>query len=842
MKKIILLTLMCMVLLVGSVSAITWDNSAYYKFNESSGDLIDDVNGIWNGTVTSITSRQVENQGSPTRINTGYEFNGAASADVIDIQNNTSGKSPAGSPKGTVSIWFNASFNSDATGTKYALMGADGELFTILFDETGSGSNFQVILGNTKVVSVPIAGNKFFDAGDWVNMIVTWDDSTENVTLYINNIMNWSKTGTSFTGVATANLDIGDQRGLGRNWDGVISEVGIWKRVLTRAEITDLYNNSNGESYGGVVDVIAPSISITLNSPSNNSKESGGSIIFNSTSIPVVLNLINSTIYVWNSSNGVFDTTTNNITGNETNITSWNINNFALGSTYHWNVYGCGDNSSGDAVCAWASSNRTFTSSAFSELTATYNTSIFETSRQSIIFNISANPSVSSASASLWYNGTEYTSTVTDGTAGIYKAVNTLDIPLVNADGNKTFNWEWDFTLTDGTTLSQNTTTFSHEVNRTWLALCNATYFTPFINFTTKSAENPYPEVNVTLKTAWEWWLGSGGITRNYSYEDESETKSHFGFCMSPNQTYTTNLQAEFDGADYSQNYHYLTNASLTNITNNISLYLLNDSKATLTVLTVYDQAQSPLEDVYIQIQLYDVGTDTFYTVGMAKTAFNGEDIAYLNWYDTLYKFVLTQDGTVVKTTTPYKISETPQIFEIATVTTYVYDKFQDFLYSLYFNNVTNNFVLTFTKPSGLVDSGCLRVIKRNPSNDSQICLVCETSSSATLYCNIANQGNGTFIASFYATGSLKVIDTISTFIGSVNEIYDLIGNTDGSAYAFLFAGIILAMFFVHPVLGVIGIILGMLGAMIMGFQPINYLEFMGIVILGGIVIWILKR
>ncbi len=583
------------------------------------------------------------------------------------------------------------------------------------------------------------------------------------------------------------------------------------------------------------------SLIITLNEPSNTSKKSDPAVRFNVSVIPTLLNLTNASITVWNSSNDIFNSTLNVLSGNETYITSWNITNFSLGQTYHWNVYGCGTNATG-TMCNWSISNYTFVSSAFSEINTTYNESVLETTRQTFIININANPSVSAASAGFWYNGTKYSSTVTDGTAGIYKAVNALDISLAEVDGNKTFFWEWEFTLTDSTSVKQNSTTFSHEVNRTWLTLCNTTYTTPFINFTTKNAENPFPLLNATLKTAWEWWLGNGDITRNYSYEDVTEAKYSFGFCMSPNQTYTTNLQAEFDGTGYSQNYHYLVEAPLDNETNNVSLYLLNDSKATLTVLTVYDQAQSPIENVYIQIQLYDVGTDTFYTIGMAKTAFNGEDIAYLNWYDTLYKFILTSNGTVVETTTPYKISETPQIFEISTVTTFVYDKFEDFVYNLYFNNATNNFVLTFVKPSGLVDKGCLRVIKRNPSNDTSICGVCETSSSATLYCNIGSYGNGTFIATFYATGSLKVIDTIYTLIGTVNEIYDLIGNTDGSAYAFLFAGIILSLFFVHPILGIIGVMLGMLGAMILGFQPINYMEFMGIVVLGGIVIWILKR
>ena len=271
-------------------------------------------------------------------------------------------------------------------------------------------------------------------------------------------------------------------------------------------------------------------------------------------------------------------------------------------------------------------------------------------------------------------------------------------------------------------------------------------------------------------------------------------------------------------------------------------MYLLNDSLATLTVLQTVDEAQQPISDVIIQVQLYDIGTDTFYTVAMAKTDFKGEDLVYLNWYDTLYKFILIKDGVVVKSTTPYKISKTPQVFELSEETTFEFQKFEDFLYSLTFNDVTGNFVLTYTKPSGLVDSACLRVIKREVNKDIQICLTCETSASATLFCNINGFGNGTYIATFYATGSMKFIDTITEMIGLINEVYEEIGNLDGTAIALIVAGLVMVMFLISPVLGVVGMVLGMIAAVVLGLQPADYGTMTGIALVGGIVIWLLKR
>jgi len=597
----------------------------------------------------------------------------------------------------------------------------------------------------------------------------------------------------------------------------------------------ELYGSSSG----------AGSLETLLLYPVNNSEEEGDYVFFNISATPIIANITNATISIWNTSLDLVNQTTNLLAGEIINYSTWNISNFSLGQKYHWNVESCGINGSLDTICDWADINNSFTSSAFSVINYTFNSSTFETTRQSYVLNISGNTLVSSATAKLVYNGTSYTSVVTDGVAGYYRAINTLDVPLTDKDEDKTFYWQWSFTLTDGTNIKQNSTEYTQEVNRTWLAYCNTTaeFDTQFVNFTSKSAENPFPLVNATFKSAWSWWLGAGEVKRNISFEDITEGNHSFPFCMYPeHESFSGNAQIEFDGIDYSQNYYYLDDATLTNTTNNINLYLLNESLATLTVLQVYDESQSALEDVTLQIQLYDVGTDTYYLVGMAKTSFAGEDVVYLNWYDTLYKFILIKDGEVLKTTTPYKISETPQIFQIITSTVFTYDKFGDFVYNLYYNNITENFVLTFTKPSGLVDQGCLRVIKRSSINDTEICSVCETSSSATLYCNIGGYGNGTYLATFYATGSLKTFQTIVEFVGSVNEIYDLIGNTDGSAYAFLFAGIVVAMFFISPVVAIIGLILGLLGAIALGFQPINYLELLGISILGGVIIWLLKR
>jgi len=482
------------------------------------------------------------------------------------------------------------------------------------------------------------------------------------------------------------------------------------------------------------------------------------------------------------------------------------------------------------------------------ERSSSFSSAVYESDIENISVSVNVPGGLLAISASLFYNGTEHSSTVTNPVGNTFNVNNSLEIPLIITGGTQDFYWNFDFTLTNGSDVSVNSSTNSQTVDRTWLLFCNSTINKTFINFSTYDAENPFPALNATFKINWEWYINtsSGTVKRNDSWEDITEKNGTWSFCGSPpERTFDVTGSIEYDGTGWAKNFYYLNNEQLSNGTTNISLYLLNDSSATLTVLRVVDTAQQPLQDYSIEVKLFDIGTGTYYTVAMGKTSFNGEDLAYLNWYDTLYKFIIKdEDGVEVLNTEPYKISETPQIFEIATTTTYDFDKFGDITYSLTFNETTESFTLTYTKPDD-VDEACLRVIKRNITRDTEICLICKTAASATISCSVTSYTPGLFLAAFYGTGSLSLIDVYQVFVDVSNEIYDAIGKIDATGMAIIFAGITASMFFISPIMGIIGIILGMLGALALGFQPLNgefYPAYIGIILIGGFVAWLINK
>ena len=485
------------------------------------------------------------------------------------------------------------------------------------------------------------------------------------------------------------------------------------------------------------------------------------------------------------------------------------------------------------------------------ETSQTFSNTTVETNAESFSINVTYSSSLwNSITTSLFYDGTEYAG-ITTGTGDDIVISRSIYIPGVTNATNKTFYWEIQLSNITGT-YSYYSNNQTQLVNVVGFEICDYAD-DPQIFFKTFSTTEPTTSVNATFKSAWTIRNADGGeAVLSRSFQDLSETNSTFGFCIDPNSTtYTLSIDVEVDASAYTRTYHYIVDTDYTAVTQNVSLYLLNDSYSTLTKLIVKDIDSSPVEDVYVTIQRYDIGTDTYYNVGQARTDSDGSDLAYLQWYDYWYKFIGVKDGEVVFTNGPKKVSESPLNFITGTtsgddnVTSEItgFLDWRDITYDLSFSDSGNNFVLTFVDTTGLAQESCLKTIKRNVTNDYLICDSCVTSASGTLYCNIDGYGNGTFIAEYYInTPTYIFIDNLYEYVNNDVPIFDLIGNDNGTGLAILTAGIVLAFFLISPALGIVGMIIGMVIVVALGFQPFEIVSFMGMVVVGVLLMWAVKK
>jgi hypothetical protein len=166
----------------------------------------------------------------------------------------------------------------------------------------------------------------------------------------------------------------------------------------------------------------------------------------------------------------------------------------------------------------------------------------------------------------------------------------------------------------------------------------------PYINFTFED-ELLGTAVDGTFSGTFEYWSTGSSSTNiaNYSFQNLTENPS-YAFCVHPNSTsINLNMNSQYSGAGYSDRTYYLNNATLTNITSNITLYQLNDTDAVKFFINVKDGIEA-FTGATVTISKLFVGEGIYKTTGIRETDDAGKFIEYLE-LDQSYRFAITRDG-----------------------------------------------------------------------------------------------------------------------------------------------------------------------------------------------------
>lgn len=223
--------------------ALTDGLESYWPLNEASGNAID-VHGSNDLTETSGTIAAATGK-----------ISGARDFEAGDSENFRAASSASlttGDIDFTVSAWvmlestgdnreivckFNAGGDS---ASEFKLdYGSAADRFRFVVRVASGGSNGTV---TDTVLGAPSLATWYF--------LVAWHDAGANtLNLQINNGTVDSVSHT--TGVRTGTVDwvIGDVSASGDPWDGLLCEIGFWKRVLTSDERTALWNDGDGLAY-----------------------------------------------------------------------------------------------------------------------------------------------------------------------------------------------------------------------------------------------------------------------------------------------------------------------------------------------------------------------------------------------------------------------------------------------------------------------------------------------------------------------------------------------------------------------------------------------------------------
>jgi hypothetical protein len=202
---------------------------SYWKLDEASGTRNDSVgtNHLTDATSTGSTTGVIGNAAL---------FNG--SSNTIVHPDNSTLQVAAG-----VDFTFQAWVKLNAAGDDFIICKYDGsnaDYYLAYNNASSLGFQFGDL---TTVAQVGAAA----PTGVWRHLVGWYDHTDQKYRLRLNDTTTFVSSATSARVSTTAQLQVGSIGIPGSGWwNGGLDEVGFWKRILTAAEITALYNGGAG--------------------------------------------------------------------------------------------------------------------------------------------------------------------------------------------------------------------------------------------------------------------------------------------------------------------------------------------------------------------------------------------------------------------------------------------------------------------------------------------------------------------------------------------------------------------------------------------------------------------
>ena len=799
--------------MISFTSAFNWSDgiNAYYELDETTGDVID-ATRLNDGT-NSGSTRGVNGK-LPTINPKAFSFDGTN--DNIETTCTDWGSEVS------ISMWVN--FNSTTDSKRIISKGSVFNIYPqnnhIAGDIAGAGGGGYSVVEGTTVINI----------NTWYHVVATFSEDTFKI--YLNGTLEDTDTDTL---ALTANTDewiIGANIGVTQYHEGYIDEVGIWDRELTPTDVSELYNSFSGLPYLGsnlIVDLYFPPEDVLLS-------DQGLSFIANYTVNG--LNLTNATYYVWKNNGVTYDVF--NITTNTTftaNSTSQYINNFTLGE-YKWNVFACAETIGSD-ICEWSIQNYTFEIGANIN-SETYNSETYETTDETYEINITLLAGVILYEAILNYDGVEYIGSFTNIGNNSYYLTRTINVPNVEVDSNLEFYWT--FRYDAGGSVTQNSTTHNQSVlNLPLIVITDGSCGVGMVSSMYYNFTNSENLTAINSDIAYNFQFGITNLS-TMVVSGSFSNKSSFRICI--NST-IDNYRLGYGEIEYSldsyttRRYYMYEEQLLSNtIQSNHTLSLLPSVDSTSFIFEFKNTFLNPYTDKLVMLLRWYPSIDEYKIVEMGKTDDDGKTVMKVHTEDVDYRVGLYYlNGSLIKLAEPVRMA---CLVDPCTYTLKVIHDPVDFsvIYDieslLTWDEDNDRFIYIFNDPNQITSQMRLHVYKDAGFQEILICNDTATGYTGVLTCSIGNY-TGTLVARVYRSASPE---------WAITSLYHSIRTGVESSFG-LFASFLIVLTsaligIFSPIASIMLLILGLIPAVFLG--SISFAVFMGIGVLGGIIINVIKN
>ena len=263
----------------------------------------------------------------------------------------------------------------------------------------------------------------------------------------------------------------------------------------------------------------------------------------------------------------------------------------------------------------------------------TANETSFETETQGFVANITIDPTFTTSSARLEFNGSFYTPIVstTNVIGGNTIFLRSINIPTLDA-GSVKKNYFWNFTLSNASTTSEfrNKPSIVYTMNVTAINFtsCNPVINITYLNFTYQDETTLQMISAFSPSGTFTFFLGTGTQTKTYFYSNLAEMNST-PFCFYPNhRSVSTAINYNYQSGAY-QLRNFGANFTLSNSSTNQVLQLLSSSLGINVAFQVVQQINIPISGATVTVSRLINGVPT--QVGSAVTGNDGISSFWLN-------------------------------------------------------------------------------------------------------------------------------------------------------------------------------------------------------------------
>lgn len=396
----------------------------------------------------------------------------------------------------------------------------------------------------------------------------------------------------------------------------------------------------------------------------------------------------------------------------------------------------------------------------------------------------------------LLINGTETAASYIDGTASRRNFQAKWTAPF-NSSAS-IYNFYFNLTFANATDFEGGTFSSTSDLINVSIIQVSNCVFNPdnvTYNVSMRYAEDRTPS-SAALDYVFTIWKDNPATTKTLNGTSAAATEHYF--CIEPaSSSLNTDVLLEFQAPAFSvKRSYYIRNASISNTTIPLSLYLLNSTLSTTFLIEVQDEYFSAAPNFYVEALRYYPDINSYLVTEVGRTNIYGETLLHLYAEVPYYKFLIYDYGTLKREVSGFKpicVGGSCELTFIIQpdIENYFKPVSDNTVYSIRHNNNTGIITYTWADSSGTTSSAQLIVKKVGVSSDLTLCDSTVAASSGTINCNISGNGTGSFIALPYITQSPETFLDVYAF--TVETDY-LIFGSDGMFWAILIIMIISIM------------------------------------------------